>query len=166
MYRKSSPRAYVRWSANSMPEPTLRVRRSARRFPENTLRDTMWRCSSVFRNRSSNSAERSRARWTGAPAGCRSVERWAVAERAKRLCLSRGLEDLADDRVGPDALGLALEVHDHAVAQRGRRDVADVVDRHSVAALEQRADLGGEDDRLQAARRRAVAHELLRHPRG
>ena len=59
------------------------------------------------------------------------------------------------------ALGLALEVEDHAVAQRRRRDVADVVDRDRVAALEQRADLGGEDHRLQAARRGAVAHELL-----
>src|SRR3954471_7852285 len=46
-----------------MPEPTLRVRRSARRFPANTFLDTMWRCSSVFRNRSSNSSERSSARF-------------------------------------------------------------------------------------------------------
>src|SRR5215468_10896082 len=108
-----------------MPDPTLRVRRSARRFPANTLRDTMCRCSSVFKNRSSNSAERSRARLTGAPGAGRSDGRRAAAERAKTLYLSGRLEDLRDDRVGPDALGLALEVHDHAVAQRGRGDVAD-----------------------------------------
>src|SRR4029079_6706876 len=58
------------------------------------------------------------------------------------------LQDLFDDRVGLDALGFAFEVEDQAVAQRGRRDVADVVDRDRVAALEQCADLRGEDDRL------------------
>src|SRR5262249_39848886 len=98
-----------------MPEPTLRVRRSARRFPENTLRDTMWRCSSVFRNRSSNSAERSWTRLAGGAVGLGRPGRagsGTTAELAKALDLSRGVQDLGDDRVGPDALGLALEVHD------------------------------------------------------
>src|SRR4051812_8783378 len=102
-----------------MPEPTLRVRRSARRFPANTLRDTMWRCSRVFRKRSSNSPERSSARLAARGAG---PDVTAADARAK-LCLSRRLEDLGDDRVGPHALGLALEVHDHAVAQRRGGDV-------------------------------------------
>src|SRR5438128_1776412 len=70
-----------------------------------------------------------------------------AADARAKLCLSRRLEDLGDDRVGPHALGLALEVHDHAVAQRRGGDVADVIDRHRVAALEQRADLGREDHR-------------------
>src|SRR5215475_3457612 len=104
-----------------MPLPTLRVRRSARRFPANTLRETMWRCSSVFKNRSSNSSDRSCARL---PFGATVAA--AAADRAN-LDFLRGLEDLGDDGVGLHAFLLAFEVHDQPVAQRGGGDVADVV---------------------------------------
>src|SRR5262245_23065890 len=73
------------------------------------------------------------------------------------------LHDLAKHVVGLDALGLALEVEEHAVPERGQRYHAHVVDRGGEAALEQGADLGGEQQRLGAARRRAELHEALDH---
>src|SRR5262245_48081237 len=99
-----------------MPEPTLRVRRSARRFPANTLRDTMCRCSRVFRKRSSNSFDRSATRGSAAA----PVWRWPSGRLRSSTAiplrsLAGLLEDLADDGVGLDALGLALEVQDQAV---------------------------------------------------
>ena len=84
-------------------------------FPAKTLRDTMCRCSSVFRNRSSNSSERS-LRGLAAVAG--SVRLGAAS--SGHYGFLRRLEDLGDDRVGLDAFGFTLEVEDQAVAQRRR----------------------------------------------
>ena len=63
-----------------------------------------------------------------------------------------------DDRLGRDALGLALEVEDDPVAERRQRDGPDVVDRDVEPAVEQGVDLAGGDEGLGAARRAAVAH--------
>src|SRR5687767_1202631 len=112
-----------------MPEPTLRVRRSARRLPVKTLRETMWRYSSFFRNCSSNSFDRSAARAEPSVAACFFPREARCRSAATLQDLAGVLEDLGDDAVGADALGLALEVHDQAVAQRRRGDRADVVDR-------------------------------------
>src|SRR5258705_315899 len=45
-------------------------------------------------------------------------------------------EDLADDLVGFDALGFALEVEEHAMAQRGKAHLPDVVDRRREPTFE------------------------------
>ena len=75
-------------------------------------------------------------------------------------------QDRGDDRVGIDALGLALEVEDQAVAQapaappRGCRRVETAKRPSSSAWI-----LAPSRQRLRAARRGAVAHVLLRQRR-
>ena len=59
-------------------------------------------------------------------------------------------------RVGVDALGLGREAHHQAMLQRRAHDAIDVVDRDVRAAVEQRLHLGAEQQRLAAARARAV----------
>ena len=66
----------------------------------------------------------------------------------------RSLQDVFDDGVGVDALGFTLEVEQDAVAQGGQGDVSHVVDGDGVAAVEQRADLAGQEHGLDAGRRR------------
>jgi hypothetical protein len=70
-------------------------------------------------------------------------------------------EDLGEHLVDGDALGLALEVEDHAVAQGLGGDGAHVVDRRGLAAGQEAADAGGEEDRLGAARAAAEADVAL-----
>ena len=55
------------------------------------------------------------------------------------------LENLGDDVVGSDALGLGLEIQDEAMAQGGGRDRLDVIEADVESALDQGADLAGED---------------------
>ena len=52
------------------------------------------------------------------------------------------------------------------MAQRRRRDAPDVLERDVEAAVQQRQDLGGQDDRLGGARAGAVAHVAAGHVRG
>src|SRR5262245_40079931 len=132
-----------------MPEPVFLVRRSARMRPAKIFLETMYRYSSFLRKCSSNRSSFTRGR--------------AAASATSGLRLGGLLEDLGDDRVGADALGLALEVEHDAVAQRRRRDLADVVHADREATVEEGADLGAEQDGLRAARRRAVADVLLDH---
>ena len=70
---------------------------------------------------------------------------------------STGSEDVVDDVVGLDVLGLAFEVEDQAVPQGRVGHGAEVFAGDVVAVVEDGADLGGQDDRLGAARARAVA---------
>src|SRR5258708_10512094 len=143
MWRKSSPCAYGRWSANSMPRPRLGVRRSARFRPANSRLDTTWRYSSFLRKSS-----------------------WKRSGMA--LSASRGdaAEKLLDDRVRAHLVGLALEVQQEPVAERRQRDGADVVDRHERLAAGERLDFSAEDERLRRARAGAVAYVALHQRRG
>ncbi len=75
-------------------------------------------------------------------------------------------EDLRDDVVGGDAFGFGFEVGDEAVAQGGQRGGLDVLEADVEAALRQRADFAGEDERLRAARAAAEAQILVRNRRG
>src|SRR5690242_7887582 len=108
-----------------MPAPSLRVRRSARTWPAKVRRATRARYSRRLRKASSNSSAR-------APRGV-GLRAW-VATAAPGL--GRGLrhhgEEVVDDHVAVDALGLALEVEQDAVAQRRLGHAADVVDRDRV----------------------------------
>ena len=70
-------------------------------------------------------------------------------------------EDLGEHLVDGDALGLALEVEDDAVAQGLGRDGPDIVDRRGLAAGHEAADAGGEQDGLGAARAAAEADVAL-----
>ena len=99
------------------PAPTFGVRRSARRPPSATLRG--WPARAIRAcagTRSSNSAAIARRG--------RRRRRRARTRQATHGVSGSAVEDLGDDRVGRHALGLALEVEDHAVAQRRQRDAA------------------------------------------
>src|SRR5262249_23323343 len=85
-------------------------------------------------------------------------------ERLARVGRARfnGVDDLANERIDVDALGLALEVEDHAMAERRSSERLEVVRAHVVTALGQRAHLGAENQRLCATRAGPVAHEASR----
>src|SRR5215208_7929492 len=68
------------------------------------------------------------------------------------------VEDRADDRLGRDALGLALEIQDDAVPERGEGNRADVVDGDVEATVEESVDLAGGHEGLRAAWRAAVTN--------
>src|SRR6187455_1149209 len=71
-----------------------------------------------------------------------------------------GVEHRADDRVAGDAFSLALEIADDAVTERRQGDRAHVIGGYVEAAAEQGVDLAGQDQRLGAAWRTAVANVL------
>ena len=77
-----------------------------------------------------------------------------------RARLLEPLDRLFEDRFGADVLGLGLEVAQQAMAQRRDDRVVDVFVADADAALEQRVDLGAQDERLGAARTRAEAQVL------
>ena len=72
-----------------------------------------------------------------------------------------GLEQALDDGVGVDALRLGVEVRHDAVAQDRLRQRLDVLDRHVVAAVHQRARLAAADQRLRRAQPGAPLHPFL-----
>src|SRR6266545_2664933 len=143
MWRKSSPCAYWRWSANSIPRPFLGVRRSARLRPANSRRDTTWRYSSFLRNSS-----------------------WKRSGMA--LSGSRGdaRQELLDDRVRADFVGLTFEVQQQAMAQRRKGDRADVLDGDERLPADDRLNLASEHERLRRPRARAVPYVALHERRG
>ena len=63
--------------------------------------------------------------------------------------------------VGGDAFGFGFEIQNQPVPQRRQRDRLDVVEADIEATLGQRADLGGENQRLPAARAAAEAEVLI-----
>src|SRR5689334_18739260 len=69
-------------------------------------------------------------------------------------------QQLSDDFVGVDAVGLGLEVDEDAVAQHRKRDGGDVGEGDDGAAFEQSARFGAEQQRLAGARAGAPAHPL------
>ena len=66
-----------------------------------------------------------------------------------------------DDLVGRHALGLGVEVREDAVAHHGMRQRPDVLERHVVAPVDERARLGAEDEILRGAHAGAVGHPFL-----
>src|SRR5689334_2988919 len=76
---------------------------------------------------------------------------------AATALLSDLRENVVENPVGADPLHLGLQVQDDAVAQSRVGDLADVVEADVGAALGQRPDLAGQDERLGAARAGAVA---------
>src|SRR5439155_5136593 len=76
------------------------------------------------------------------------------------LLRSRG-NDVVNEPVGGDALGIGFEAEDDAMPQGGQGHGANIVEGHVVAAFEQTAYLGAEDDRLESARARPIACEAL-----
>src|SRR5262245_48917936 len=113
--------------------------------PANTLRETIARYSSFLRNCSSNRSPRS---------GSGEAR---VDPRPKLHLLGCALEDLGEDAVRVDALGLAFEVQDQPMAHRVRRHPTDVLAGGREAPVDQRTQLGAEHHGLGATRRAAVA---------
>src|SRR3989442_13027710 len=72
------------------------------------------------------------------------------------------LYDLPDQRVGVDSLGLALEVQDDPVTQRGRGEGLDVLHAHVVGPLREGPHLAAEHERLAATWAGAVPHKTPR----
>src|SRR4051794_39634962 len=108
-----------------MPPPSCIVRRWARSWPRETRFETSGRDSSFLRNSESNKA----IVW-GSPrlAGFRSV-RFGPGSDGHRGGFDR-FEEVVDDVVGLDILGLAFEVEDQAVPKGGVGGGADVFPGH------------------------------------
>src|SRR5271157_6141272 len=62
--------------------------------------------------------------------------------------LGHGLEDLVDDLIRADSLGVGVEVGEDAMAEHGPQDGADVAGADSQPAVEDGAGLGGQNDIL------------------
>src|SRR5208337_2292704 len=62
--------------------------------------------------------------------------------------LGHGLEDLVDDLIGADSLGVGIEVGEDAMAEHGSQDGADVAGADSQPAVQDGAGLGGQNDVL------------------
>src|SRR5436189_5967839 len=69
-----------------------------------------------------------------------------------------GFQQPGDYLIRVDAVGLGLEVQQDAMAQHRPRDRANVVRRGHASAVEQRARLRAENERLPRARTRAPPH--------
>src|SRR6202022_3245055 len=69
-----------------------------------------------------------------------------------RRFLDGMLQQLADEAVGGDPIGLSLELQEDAMPQRWSGDGVEVVEGDVVAAFEQSPDLGAQHHRLHAAR--------------
>src|SRR5437899_1480277 len=69
-------------------------------------------------------------------------------------------EYVAHQAFGRDAIGLCLKTENEPVSQGGQRDLVQILARHVETVLEQRANLGTADERLQTARAGAVADVL------
>src|SRR6056297_1040867 len=120
MCRRSSPMTYGRWSANSTDSPRFLLRRSPLSLPEKTLREAM---SSLPTRAMSSLPSRSSRPVTGLTPSLLSTG--PSGQRADRFAV--GLpDDLLDDRVRVDAVGLGLEVQDDAVTQAHLRHVLHV----------------------------------------
>ena len=83
------------------------------------------------------------------------------------LCGSgHGGEQPLDDGVGRDPLRLGVEVRNHAVPEDGQRQRLDVGDRDVIAAVDERAGLARQNQRLRRPQSGApldpVGHELVR----
>src|SRR5258708_21250820 len=128
MWRKSSPREYGRWSANSMPRPRFGVLRSARFWPANSRRDTTCRYSSFLRKSS-----------------------WKRSGMALTVSRRDAGQQLADDRVGAHFVGLTFEVRHMPVPHRRKRHSADVIDRHECLPTVERLGLAAPDEALGVA---------------
>src|SRR6476646_9099579 len=94
-----------------------------------------WKSSS---NRSSPPEPAARER--GAVCGARRKSSMPMREGASALAFRQLRDDLRDDAVGADALRFALEVEEHAVAERRERRRLHVVDRGREPPVEERAD--------------------------
>src|SRR5438034_884342 len=89
----------------------------------------------------------------------RSAEKDFFTAGRDGLC---SLDDLPDQRVGVHSLGLALEVQDDPVTQRGRGECLDVLHAHVVSALREGPHLAAEHERLGATWAGAVPHKTPR----
>ncbi len=77
-----------------------------------------------------------------------------------------GVEDLEQDFVGIDSLGLRLEIQEHAMSQAGEINAAQVFKAHVESPVQEGADLGRQHQRLHAAGTAAPANVLVGHVGG
>ena len=78
--------------------------------------------------------------------------------------LGHGLEDLVDDLIGADSLGVGIEVGEDAMAEHGPQDGADVAGADGQPAVEDGAGLGGQNEVLGGPRSGAQASQSLMKP--
>ena len=84
--------------------------------------------------------------------------------RANRRHIPRHiLQNLSDNMVGCDPLGLCFEIQNQPMPHCGRRGCFNVIKAYVEPALGKRADLPGEDQRLTPARTAAEAQILRRN---
>src|SRR5437667_235822 len=132
---------------------------AARRAPQNAPRRPQ--CS-ARRTPTCRATRRTRTSiacgWAMGPLPC-SAEKDFFTAGCDGLC---SLDDLPDQRVGVHSLGLALEVQDDPVTQRGRGECLDVLHAHVVSALREGPHLAAEHERLGATWAGAVPHKTPR----
>src|SRR5208337_5487358 len=75
--------------------------------------------------------------------------------------LGHGLEDLVDDLIGADSLGVGVEVGEDAMAEHGAQDGTDVAGADGQAAVEDSAGFGGQNDVLGGTRSSTPGQPVL-----
>src|SRR5262249_45029840 len=134
-----------------MPPPSCIVRRWAMSEPRKTRLEISDRYSSFFRKSESNKGMGQQGIGFG-------LQPYIIMLRSSgQSRFAHAFEDIADDRIGLQALGLPLEVKNQAMAKGGRGDGADIFAGHVIAIVEDGPQFGGQDDRLGATRAAAVA---------
>ena len=71
------------------------------------------------------------------------------------------VEQLIDNAIRGDAFGLGVEIRQHAMAEDRLGERLDVLHRHVMAAVQQRARLGADHQRVRRAQAGAPLHPLL-----
>src|SRR5579862_2234456 len=151
--RISSPWTYWRCCLNSTLKPLWGERWRPVQNPSTTRRARTCRLEILCRSAGVRNSE-SCAIWA-------ALSRAPVLEDLLRVAARGRVEDLLDDLVDRDALGLGVERGHDAVPQDGNRERRRVVERHVEAPLQDRADLAAQDPLLAGARARAPADQLL-----
>src|SRR6478735_479495 len=146
MVDRSSPGMYCRYSANSTLKPLKGLRCSPVRNPSTIVRA---RSSSVPRRATTAGSRNWREREAGAMGLHPALGDW------------NRFEQTLDDRVGVDALRFRVEIRHHAVPEDRLGERLDVLDRHVIAAVHERAGLSAAHERLRRAKTRTPLHPFL-----
>src|SRR3954471_11199894 len=163
MVERSSPGMYWRYSANSTLNPLNGLRCRPDRNPSTMVRAFS---SSVPRRATTAGSRKGRSCAVQgviriADCGWRTAD-WDVADWSHSTLRRRhALEQPIDDRVGVDALRLGVEVRHDAVAEDWFGERLDVLDRHVIAPMHQRACLRAAHQRLGSAQAGAPLHPLV-----
>src|SRR5439155_4997719 len=138
---------YWRYSANSTLKPLNGLRWRPDRKPSTIVRALS---SSVPRRATTAGSRNGRSRTMGIMSGLHAA-----------LGYRDGIDQPLDHRVRGDALRFGVEVRHHTVAQDRLGERLNVLDRHVIAAVHERARLRAAHERLRRAQAGAPLHPFL-----